>query len=277
MKRPVCWILALVLAGGCGDSGEENGPGDGPITHPSTPDEVVLQIRTSGGGPPPPGFLNSLRSLPSVTIYGDGTAVRRDSSPDGALDLLEQATLSEAGLQIILRDAADAGLLEGDVYYDRPDLADFGSLSITITADDVTSRVGVYAPFEEGGENAKERAEVVEFRERFFDLPGWVGAEITPWANRELDRVLVVVVPSLDPPFTFGDPEYREWGYGDLDDPNIYTGDRAGEPCFILEEDELAAALPDLITATLDTVWRSATRDYQVVLRPLLPHETLCE
>ena len=269
--RLLAGATVLLLVAACGDGG-----GNEPITHASTPEEVVLQLRTSGGGPPPPGFLESIRRLPSITVYGDGTAVRGDGESDAALRQLEQALLTEAGMQLMLGDAREAGLLDGDVFYDHPGLADFDSLGFTIVADGITSRVGVYAPRETGAPDQRERDRVIAYREKFYDLAEWMGTEMTAFSTLPIDRVLVVVVPSLDPPFTYGEPEYRDWRYGDLADPATFIGSYAGEPCFVLAGDALAAALDDLCTAGRDTVWRDAGRDWQVVLRPLLPHEGGC-
>ena len=273
MRRLAIGVVAVaVLSAACGD-----GASDEPITHPSSPDEVVLQIRSSGGGPPPPGFLESIRGLPALTVYGDGTAIRGDGDHEDALRSLEQATITEAGMQLMLHDAADAGMLDGDVFYDHPGLADFDSLGFTISADGITSRVGVYAPGESGAPEQGKRDEVITYREQFYDLAAWMGAEMTAFAPRATDRVLVVVIPSLDPPFTYGEPEYRDWAWGNLADPATFTGSYSGEPCFVLSGDALDAVRPDLATATRDTVWQSSGRDWQVVVRPLLPHEPGCE
>jgi hypothetical protein len=98
------------------------------ISHPTAPLRVVLRVTTGGGFVAP---QTNLRSLPSFTLYGDGSVIVPVAvpqiSPGPAIAPLVRKRLSERQVQALLQRARRAGLLAP-----RPiDYGDMGSVGVS--------------------------------------------------------------------------------------------------------------------------------------------------
>src|ERR1700710_2270360 len=82
------------------------------IVHPRTAGDVVIRVTTGGGFVP---VQYNLRSLPSFTLYGDGTVLVPGPViqvyPGPAIYPLVRSRLSEPQVQVLLRRGQAAGLL----------------------------------------------------------------------------------------------------------------------------------------------------------------------
>lgn len=292
--RKLWAVLPLVmLLAACGrltddggsPSGGSGGTGSTGIEHPTGADEVVLRVAYEGGFVP---VDYALRTIPSWTLYGDGTLVMQapqiEIYPGPALPALTATPITEAGVQSILTAARDAGLMNGDASYGNDCVADAATTVFTTNANGTTSVVSAYAldvgqPTGScGGEkDADERAALAEFQLQLGDLPSWlpqgsVGQEqpLDPTALRVYSRPYK---GTPDPP-----QEDVTWPLGE---PLGAFGDRVesyGAPlrCGVVGGEDVSMLLPAAQEANEITPWTSEGEEYHVIFRPLLPDENGC-
>jgi hypothetical protein len=290
------WALLpmMVVLAACGrpddGAGSTGGGGTGgtgvtAIEHPTGADEVVLRIESTGGFVP---VESTLSSIPSWTLYGNGTLVMQGPQieiyPGPALPALTATQISEEGVQAILEAARDAGLMDGDASYGNDCIADAATTVFTTNANGDTSVVSAYAldvgePAGSCGteQEADERAALAEFQRQLGDLTsllpeGSVGQE------QPLDPIGLRVYSQ---PYR-GTPEPPQeevaWPLGQ---PLDSFGDRildGGAPmrCGVVEGDDLSTLLPVAGSANEITPWTSDGGEYHLIFRPLLPDESGC-
>jgi hypothetical protein len=106
-----------------------------PIAHPRGADAIVIRVSTGGGFVAPSAMLGS---VPSFTLYGDGTVivprVVRQVYPGAAMPPLLQVRLPEARVQAVLVRARRAGLL-------APRAIDYGNMGAVGVSDAPTTTV----------------------------------------------------------------------------------------------------------------------------------------
>jgi hypothetical protein len=109
------------------------------IAHPTAATQVVLRVTTGGGFVAP---STNLRTLPSFTLYGDGTiivpGVVPQISPGPAIYPLVRSTLSEQEVQALLKRATKAGLLARRAI-------DYGNMGTVGISDAPTTTLLVHA------------------------------------------------------------------------------------------------------------------------------------
>ena len=294
-SRKLWAILALTFVlVACGrpddDAGSTGGGGTGgtgstAIEHPTGADEVVLRVEYTGGFVP---VEYTLRSIPSWTLYGDGTLVMQapqiEIYPPPALPGLTATSISEEGVQAILEAARDAGLMNGDASYGNDCIADAATTVFTTNADGSTSVVSAYAldigdPTDGCGneQEADERAALAEFQMQLGDLRSWlptgsVGQEqpvdptelrvySQPYRGKPEPPQDEVAWPLGEPLDSFGDP-VEELG-GTM-------------RCGVVRGEELSTLLPVAASSTEITPWTSDAGEYRLIFRPLLPDERGC-
>ncbi|HJS25657.1 MAG TPA: hypothetical protein VJ913_00840, partial [Actinomycetota bacterium] len=180
-------MLVLVACGRLSDGGGSTGGGTGGtgstgMEHPTGADEVVLRVEYTGGFVP---VDHTLRSIPSWTLYGDGTLVMQapqiEIYPPPALPGLTATPISEDGVQSILEAARDAGLMDGDASYGSDCIADAATTVFTTNVNGSTSVVSAYAldvgePAGTCGAEgeADERAALADFQMLLGDLSSWL-------------------------------------------------------------------------------------------------------
>jgi hypothetical protein len=235
------FVLMLTVAA-CGGSSPSAG-GSGPPRPPTGPDEVVVQVVTSGG------FTAESRppaDLPKVSVFGDGRVVVVGPTtlefPGPALPNLQEFRVNDDGLARILRAARDAGLLADESPdYGDPGVTDQTTTTVTVRADGVTRR--------------------------FIELAGDAGAlgdDVVHGSTRRYDPAAVAV---LVRPSDTTDGDMHAWPLGDL----------AGTDCVVLSGIDATTALDAARTAREGDAWQSAGATYSVVFRPLLPDEHTCD
>jgi hypothetical protein len=130
-----------------------------------------------------------------------------------------------------------------------------------------------------GGEDAAIRTRLAELQAALADLGSWLpSGAVATTATYDAPRLAVYVGPAqANPP---GASVVAAWPLDASPGARLATFGAAsaveGFRCGVLEGaagDRVAAAAG---AATTDTLWRSGSKVYQVVFRPLLPDETGC-
>jgi hypothetical protein len=275
--------LVAMLAPACADARRA---GDHPTPPPDgDPRELVLRWGSEGGLTPPE---HQLVSLPSFSLYGDGTIVRPGPQieiyPPPALPALESFTVDRAGIDAIVDAAFEAGLDS------VPDLTDMGSVGIadapetvfTLHARGVDRTVRVYAlmdvdprPPGMSDEEYAARRSLLDLIDALGSLERWLpeGSVSRSRTYRPAGSRVFVSPYRGDPDLT--QPEIA-WP---LADPLERIGEDTGTGfrCAVVTGSDWADLLaPAVRTANQLTPWTSEGRRYAVAFRPLLPDESGC-
>jgi hypothetical protein len=232
--------------------------------------------------------------LPVVSVYGDGTVIVPGPQvaiyPGPALPNLQRATITPAGMQILLAAARDAGLLGPDAHYDLDGIMDASTAEFTLNADGRVHTVSAYALMESGGGREPEmpgtndpavadaRARLSLFRGQLDSLEALLDREIGPWSSFEPESVQLLV--------TAGAPDD---GQGLVQQPIDWPLDAAlatfgdalpilveGQRCGVVVGAELDTLWPLLSEANALTPWTDGDAAFGIAARPLLPSETGC-
>ena len=286
-------LLSSLVLGVCTTGGTTPAvsPTPTPISHPTGPQDLVLRIETSGGLIP-----RLLNEFPELSVYGDGTIVTLGPQvmiyPPPVLPNLVQSRTSEEGLQILLQEAAAAGLLAGDADYPLPGVYDAPTTFFTVNAGGRTSRVSVYAlGIEEADdprlapEQREARRKLAEFARKARDFLTWLPPETIreQEAPYPITRLQLVIFPADAPEVPQPAEEQfrntRPWPLAtplaDLGAAAPWAG--ASARCAVIAEpSELSELLRALRTASLFTHWQSDSERFWLVVRPLLPDEAGC-
>jgi hypothetical protein len=264
---------------------DESSAGQG-IEHPADPSEVVLRVWLEGGFVP---LEWHAVNLPLVSLFGDGSFVNQGPVPaiypGPALPNLQVTKLNEVGVQLILQEAAAAGLLDGNQHYPYDMVADAGTTVFATNAGGQSSTVSVYAlgiEVAEGDLPAEEieaRQRLLDFYNRITGAPYWLPEEAIESAEQpyEIHRLQVIAQPESA---VQSDPEVEP---NELEWPLSTPLSELGEPaylemsrCFVVEGEDLTVLLGLLDQATQITRWLSDGERYLLYLRPLLPDEPSC-
>jgi hypothetical protein len=297
VSRPLVVIATLgaLVAAGCGGADTDSPAGSstappapqaGAIDHATGPTDIVLRVNTGGGFVP---LEFNLKSLPSYTLYGDGTVIRPVvSSADAAqapnVTPLETIKLDEAGMQSLLEQAKSAGLLApGTVDYGDMGalgVSDMPTTNVTLNAGGVTTSHDAYgllfAPTEPpAGNLTPAQREARAALRGFVALTEQQDPKATAYAPT---RLAVWIAPALAQPA--GDAEPVVWPLATA--PSV-SGTPGAEGidfrCTVVEGDDVATLVDAVQKAPAGTQWiassdRNAT--FQVVVRALLPDEAGC-
>jgi hypothetical protein len=278
-------LLALAfLSAACGrltGSGTGGGsPSPNGIEHPMGASDLVLRWEMSGGFVSPGSLLGQ---IPSFSLYGDGTLITEGAHteiyPGAALPPLLAQTITEDGVQAILTEARDAGLLDGDATYPFC-VADVPDTVFTVNAGGRTSVVTATALGMSGtgcpDANDQARAKLFRFLTKLGDLQSWlpagsIGAEhsYTPTALR------IFVQPYQGDPTLTQNPV--AWpGSQPLSSVDGTVEMPQGVSCGVVDGADADSVLKAARSANQLTPWTSDGRRYSVVFRPLLPDESGC-
>jgi hypothetical protein len=284
----------VVVAAGCGGA-DPAAPGGstastapaatqpGAIAHSTGPTDIVVRV-ASGGGYVPLEF--NLRSLPSYTLYGDGTVIRPvpATAPDATVTPLEMIKLDEAGIQALLAQARSAGLLDAQTvdYGDMGALgvSDMPTTTVTLSAGGVKASHDAYgltfAPTDPpAGTLTQAQRDARAALRGFVALTEQQDPKATPYAPT---RLAVWVAPALAQPTADSEPVV--WPLATA--PKV-SGAAGAEGidyrCSVAEGADVAPLLAAAQKAPVGAQWiaspdRNAT--FQVVVRALLPDEAGC-
>jgi hypothetical protein len=272
--------LALVACGGGGSSPPTTGPTAGPsaIDHPTGATEVVFRFREGGGFVPIDFFATE---APQFTLYGDGTAIFRDTSsspppPIGEVSPLNRfatVRLSESDVQAFLRFALDASALAiAQGPYSPGNVADAPIATFTLHAGGMDKTVSVEAL---GFDNLESPdAPIIKalagLGEVVRDYAPHVSGEIT-WAPDRWRGILTELPAGSSSP---GGP----WPWTDVTPIDFVRPAGQDAPRFPIHT--LTRAQVDLLGLTgIEGGFRGLTllgpdgRTYAFSLRPILPDE----
>ncbi len=246
----------------------------GPVDHPTGAADVLLRVATQ------PADSGSIAPVPQVSLYGDGSVIvasaaaagTESSSQSPAIADLRQLRLSEAGIQDVLRQAEAAGLTGPSATETGAVGAPFDRLVFSMSV------TGMHREQVLAGDLA-ERARFALFSAALLDLPSWLPAgTVTAPAEYTAPRLAVYVGSSrANPPAGSvaaawpldASPSARLARFGG---PSPVAGFRCG----VLEGAARDRVIAAARAATAETLWRSGSRVYQVVFRPLLPDQPGC-
>jgi hypothetical protein len=286
-------LMALAFAACSVAGGSSTGPTTSAnptgITYPTGADDLVIRLRYVGGFAPASAHI---LDLPVISIYGDGTVIIPGPVPaiypGPSLPNLQQATISPAGMQILLEAARDAGLLGPDAHYDLGGIMDASSSEYTVNADGTIHTISAYALFEDGGREPQNpgadpavmeaRARLLVFQNQLTNLEAVLGPEVgdaTPYVADSLQLLVSDGAPideqalgqkpiawPLDMPLaTFGETM-----------PSLIMGERCG----VVSGADAAALPPHFERANTLTPWTDDEGVFGIAVRPLLPAETGC-
>jgi hypothetical protein len=150
------------------------------IQHPTGADDVVLQISSMGGFVP---VDYDFAALPWLLVTGDGRLIQQgpqiDIYPGPLLPNVQQRTISEAGIQVLLRLAEEHDLFRDVTYEDATNIADAPFTVVAISANGATYEHNAYALGlgGDGTETDEARAQLASFVEQANDVVTAAGAD----------------------------------------------------------------------------------------------------
>lgn len=270
-------LLALVAVTACGQESPAVEDELGPVPYP--PDALVLQVRSSGGFVP---VGEDFRSLPAVSLYGDGRVVLPD--PEIAVypgPALPSAQLGQVEPEQVLQLVDDGrAALEDGGDYGRPPIADAPTTVVVVgagkqrelaTAEALSVGLDGLDPsrgLTPAQQAARERLSA--YVQQVQQAAGSV--DTVPY---EPEGLAVLALPYGDVPALEGlEPEEQAWPGPPLAGGGNGTPDPSR--CVIVTE-ELDAVLEAAEDATQETVWLDGGERWRLVFRPLLPSEATCD
>jgi hypothetical protein len=291
-------VLLVVLAacarpGGSPGSGGSDGPGTGDIEHPGGSEPILIVDST--GGFVPIEFMAT--RLPTFVLLGDGRVIVQGAQtlqfPGPALPALMERTLTEEGIQQVLRAVEDTNLFTSDVELngaqnvvaDAPNtvfILDAGGRRVTVSV----YGLGVFLPGDpppQGIPSSEVEAHRIlgRLNDALMTLETWLPTdawESEGWQPYEPEAFRLYVRDVTGEPRDGGDlPEQvREWPTDD--DPASFGEDVElfgnGTRCGAVEGELGTVWLEELTAATQMTLWSTDGKNrFSVVARPVLPYE----
>ena len=244
----------------------------------------MLRVET-GGGFVPPGLL--LTELPTLSLYGDGRVITQGPQimiyPGPALPNLIERSVSQGGVDAIVKAARKAGLRGEDRQLPLDTVADAPTTTFTLVAGGRRHVTSVYAlGMEESARlparDREARKALADFHARLTGLESWLpDGSVGPEHRFEIQKLRIFVRPGTP---VAEDPSLQqppaEWP---LPQPLSELGGPADQPelrCGVVAGDNLELLLPRVMQANQLTPWISEGITYTLLFRPLLPDESGC-
>jgi len=275
------------------DGGDDGG--EGAIEHPTGADEAILVVSSQGGFVP---VEFAVRNVPSFTLLGDGRVIVLGAQtlefPGPALPALQERTLTEEGIQQVLRAVEETDLFTGDDLELRgmqQMVADASDTVFELHAAGLDSMVTVYAlgmlmpdmevPGMDPAEVAAHEAltllsENLLLADTFIPSEMW---EREGWQPYEPDAFRLYVVDVTGQPIEGGDLPGMVQDWPTDDEPAAF-GEEVGEflgpgtRCGVVEGELGETWFAELSSANENTLWTTdGVNRFRVLARPLLPHE----
>jgi hypothetical protein len=226
--------------------------------------------------------------FPEFSLLGDGTVVTvgpvAEIYPGQALPNLQARTLTEEGIQAILRAARDAGLLGPDRHYTTMLVSDVPTTVFTVFAGGDRRVISVYGlGMEDRGQGMPQdeveaRQKLEAFEQNVLGLDSWLppGSLTSEHPYNASALRVFVQQPYQSPDPTLVEPPV-DWplagSLADFGQP--YTG-LQGTRCGTVEGEEAARVLEAAKGGNELTPWQSGGKEYGLLFRPLLPYEHGC-
>jgi hypothetical protein len=284
MKRALLSLTLLaLLAAACA------GLGDGPIEHPTGPDQVILRVESGSVGLMHPMEVMNPGS-PLLTLYGDGRLIV-DEAEERSLFVTKFTVtrISEAGIQRLLDEAHAAGLRGEDRQLDAKTGSEGdATISVTLVSSGATHVTSAWyldgtGEEEEGldGETRRGREALRGFLAKLDDVVGLLGEEMRSGPEPfEPGRWAVVWAavrdPEQDGPWSrelIAEFRVRPWPLAPLAGWGEPLANVPTIRCTLVEGADAERLSSDLED---DTFWESDGDIYYVYARPLLPDEDRC-
>jgi len=282
-------VTACSVAGGGSSAGPPDASNSAGIAYPTGADDLVIRLRYVGGFAPPAAHV---LDIPVISIYGDGTVIVPGAVPaiypGPALPNLQKATITSAGMQILLQAAGDAGLFGPDAHYDMGGIMDASSSEFTVNTEGQIHTISAYALFESGGRDPQNpgadpavteaRAKLLIFQNQLGSLEALLGPEVgdaTPYVSEAL-QLLVRDGAPIDEQALGQAP--IAWP---LDTPLATFGKTMaalieGERCGVVSGGDVDLLMPFFERANTLTPWTDDGAPFGIAVRPLLPGEEGC-
>jgi hypothetical protein len=275
-----------------GSGGDGEGEA-GAIEHPGG-SEAILVVGSAGGFVPVQFMATQ---LPTFVLLGDGRVIMQGAQtlefPGPAYPALIERTLTEEGIQSILREIGETNMFTGDLELRGAQsvVADAADTVFTLNAGGSEVIVSVYGlgalmpdmeppPGMASGEIEAHRI-LGQLNDGLMTLDTWLPAdawEAEGWLPYEPKAFRLYVRDVTEQPIEDGDlPEQvREWPTAD--DPAAFGAEVPlfgdGTRCGVVEGDVAVAWLEELALANQMTLWTNdGERRFSVIARPVLPHE----
>ena len=282
--RPAAASILLILLMSCADAPADPGAGSG-IDHSTDGHDVLVRVAFEGGFVP---LEWTYRSLPSFSLYGDGTLVLPGAQielyPGPALPSISTRTVTEEGIQTTLEEAL--GSIQGvpDEMLDMGSvgLADVPTTVITIRAGDVDRTIKVYGlselterPRHMSAEEFQARGQLQQLVTKLEGLATWLpdgslGTETSYEASGA--RLFVSEYRKGDlpqEPITWPlQEDLHRFGDGAIGS-EMYR-------CGIVEGTEWTTLREAASQANELTPWSESGARFSILFRPLLPDERGC-
>ncbi|WP_238010136.1 hypothetical protein KZZ52_05535 [Dactylosporangium sp. AC04546] len=274
MKLPRLLLATALLAAGCADPA---GPSAPPASFAA--DDVVLQVRVTGGFVPPQTLVTE---IPVLTVYGDGRAITTGPIPaiypGPALPNVQVQRIGADGVAKLTDLALDAGVGQ-EQDFGMPPVADAPSTEFTVRTAAGLQRTTVDALGAGGtetltGAQREAREKMQRLVDALTDLSGTLKTtdRPQPYEPAVLAAVSSPFVETSDP--VLKDPPAVAWPGPAL--PGATVGDLPDVHCLTSEAGQTAAILAAAKAANARTPWTSGGTSWSVAFRPLLPHESSC-
>lgn len=291
----VLFLLAACAAPGIGSPGASpsGGAGTGDIEHP-TGSEPVLIVDNVGGFVPVQFMATR---LPVFVLLGDGRVIMQGAQtlefPGPALPALIERTLTEEGIQEVLRIVEDTSLFTADLELNGAQsvVADAANTVFSLNAGGHEVTVSVYGlgallPEMEppagmtSGEIEAHRI-LGQLNDGLMTIDTWLPAEAWEtegWQPYQPEALRLYVRDVTGEPVQGGDlPEQvREWPTDDdpaaFGEEEEFFGD--GTRCGAVDGELGTLWLEEMNAANQLTLWTDdGERRFSVMARPVLPHE----
>jgi hypothetical protein len=282
--RPAAASILLILLMSCADAPADPGAGSG-IDHSTDGHDVLVRVAFEGGFVP---LEWTYRSLPSFSLYGDGTLVLPGAQielyPGPALPSISTRTVTEEGIQTTLEEGL--GSIQGvpDEMLDMGSvgLADVPTTVITIRAGDVDRTIKVYGlselterPQHMSDEEFQARGQLQQLVTKLEGLATWLpdgslGTETSYEGSGA--RLFVSEYRKVDLP-----QEPITWPL--QEDLDRFGDDAIGSDmyrCGIVEGTEWTTLREAASRANELTPWSESGARFSILFRPLLPDERGC-
>jgi len=267
--------------------------GSGDIEHP-TGSEAILIVDNTGGFVP---IQFMATRLPVFVLLGEGRVIVQGAQtlqfPGPALPALIERTLTEEGIQEVLRGVEDTNLFTADLELTGAQnvVADATNTVFILNAGGREVTVSVYGlgallpdmeppPGMSSGEIEAHRI-LSQLNDGLMTLDTWLPAtawETEGWQPYEPEALRLYVRDVTGEPIEGGDlaEQVREWPTDD--DPAAFGEEEAffgdGTRCGVVDGELGALWLEELNAANQMTVWTDdGERRFSVMARPVLPHE----
>ena len=227
-------------------------------------------------------------TMPLGTLYGDGRVIRPAPQlavePGPALPSLTVTTLDSAGVDAVLKQAADTGLVGADREFRMPTETDptLTSFEVFLNGQRRATIVESLAEIADDDprlppQGLEERAGMKKIVAMLTDPRASLAANIvgedTVYAPTAV-RLLIAPATSLEPSST--EPTKLDWPLADLATAGEPVKGADGVSCLVVDGSDWTTLEPLATSANQLTRWSSGGTEYALRFRPLLPGEGGC-